>query len=1395
MNYRLTEPQKRIWLVEKIADENLSHILSGQLIIETLLDYDKLQRALNVMIKNNDVLRLRIEEKNGEPFQYVDEKATYSIVYKDFRQTHLDEIEKWIEERIRLPLVLTNSLFRLDLCHLGENKSAIILSMHHIISDGWTLHLFVNQLLAIYQGQMPEFSNYLDMLSKENEYFQTPRFEKSRNYWLNQFENLPDQDLRYSQSTASKRISKKISVEDIRLLNALKERYKTSYNVLLIAAFGLYEYCFLQKKDIVYGIPVLNRSGPVQKNTIGMFTSTMPLRFQIHGKQDISDLMNVLVEKFKKCLLHQRYPYNQLIENLNLRQKGVQGLFDTCINYYVAKTGEAIGGVPVHTKERHNGHQDYSFQLVIEEDKDEIHWFYDIKTELYNDEWVEQTHERLLDILKQLNVVQQVRELTFESDELILKKRMREEILYSYDHILDAFKEQVEKKGDQIAIYDVDKEVTYNELEYLSDQYGAWFSKNGIEADDCIALTLPHSKELIAIILGLYKIGAYYVPIDPAYPEHRVAYIMEDASCKMLLNETFFNQVTLGDTEFKSCRSRLAYILYTSGSTGRPKGVMVKHTNLASYAQWGAEHYMDEGDIFAFYSSIGFDLTITSIFVPLVCGESMMIYPPNQDEFVLYQILKDKRATVVKLTPSHLKLLIGKLKNSVVKRMILGGENLKVDLCQSVYEEKAIELINEYGPTEATVGCMTYIYNPLKDIKGSVPIGKPAANTDIWLLNENMSFVPNGVKGEIYIGGHHVTEGYLNLEEKTKKHFVFIEGKRFYKTGDFAKYLPSGDIEYLGRMDNQVKLNGHRIEIEEINSALKSMKGIQEAVTKIWKKSLVSFYVSQNHLENDEIMKHLKQRLPHYMLPRLLTSIEEVPLTINGKVDFDALKIKETLKKETVRSELEKLVLEIIQEIIDVKNLDLGDNFFYQGGDSIKAIQIASALSEQGYELKVKDIMNSQSIGDIIGNIVQLNELITYDQRPSTGMQIKSPIMQWFENHHFSNENYYNQSVRLKLKQNKTLEEINVCMNQLIKKHDVLRLKKSGEEFYYESASNNIIKESQITPISCKELKASLSLDEGHLIKGLYDGHELLLTVHHLAIDGISWRILLKELDDLLSGRLLKEKRTSYQKWFENYEDVLRCDQEVLYSNSSNELIVENLTVQINERKLIRRKLSLLELNKCFVPFQQSMNIAYDEYILYHLVDNLRKCFSLSEWTIEMEHHGRFDREGFDISQTVGWFTVLYPVLVELTDSKRHDLRIVKDLVRHHRKKGYAYMYRHNGKLRKERCVRFNFLGDLSHEHYEHFEMSLKDHEADVDPLNIGSSLMDVDTYIQDEHLVIQIGYQSADFLDETINTLLMQLIEGLLKNDAIETEETYLSVSDFDDLDITLDELDSLFE
>ncbi len=1454
MKLRLSHPQKRIWYVEKSHPQSYAHNLAGVMRLTVPLDLESVQEALNIVIKQNVALQLRFDEEEGIPFQYVDESMAYLMEYIDFslikEKERKAKFEEWVNEKSKKIFDLKRGpLFSLDIYKYSEKEYGFLAVMHHIISDGWTMHLFMKKLFEILDGEIQNRTHsYLDFLKLEDEYFESKLFEKNKAFWKSQFENLPENNYRESSELSSRRIVKKMDSTLSEMILKEIEESRLSLNTFMIVSKAIYDYKLEGKKDVIYGIPVLNRSGRSLKNTIGMFTSTVPIRFNISGEMSIDEIYENALRAFKQCLKNQKYPFDLVFEDLQLRRKGYQVLFDTYINYYVAQSPGTYHDAVVTTEEVYNGEQYYSLQIVIEQKNDELEIFYDFKTALYSSEEIETLHKYMILIIKQMlnSKFEQIKNIDvltptekqykYDNYNLINKASI-------YKTVIDFFAENVEEQPSKIAVYEKDKQYTYLEFDHLVNQYANYFAEIGIKVKDRIGIMLPHSAQLLMIVYALHKCGACYIPLAPDYPLNRMKYILKDSEASLLITNKIMdisiNTINIHNINLdgyskiflsKAQIDELAYIIYTSGSTGNPKGVMVTHKNLSNYIAFSGKRYLpDEEDIMAFYSSISFDLTVTSMFAPLVAGRSIDVYNSDQEEFVLFDVFENNRANVIKLTPSHLRLLTECFTDQTkVNRLILGGENLTRELSISVCQKKPeIEILNEYGPTETTVGCMLYKFDEQTSKGINVSIGRGAANARILIMDEDLNIVPDGRIGEIFVGGVGVTAGYLNNTVLTNQVFINYKGERVYKTGDLGCYTLEG-IEYHGRKDHQVKIRGHRIEIEEIQNIMRSYKMIQNAAVKVVQDRIQAYVVTT--LNEIEIRNMLKDDLPNYMIPNDLMIVEEIFLTTNGKINFDALPEFQDKQGQLIRpsSELEYLFISICEDILNKASISMSDNFYEIGGDSIKAIQIVSKLKNAGYDLKVKQIMQSESIQAAARNIVIQSQRIIANQNKVIGVNGHAPMFKWFERQNFINPNYYTQSILLDFDSKFGFNRVQDAVRALLTRHDVLNLNFVNNSWTYnEYPIEEIIfykncigfektKLEEIILETSTKVKASFDIVQKPIIQVVYFDtgtpiQHLLFSVHHIGIDGVSWRILLDELNQLLKG--LSEyqnisKTTSFQEWtlalnhFKT-EDILDETLWRFLRRDQTEYRVMNFRKSHaemqgkNETRVL--KISLDRFNQLVLGASQKYNLRTHELLVFIVTKAIAKVFDQNTFILELEHHGRFEfNKTIDVSKTIGWFTMMYPVPIMFNkDVIDHQISAIKDTLREYEGKGYQYLLHDLQETHNHKMIRFNYLGDFSKlNEYDSFKLSELLTGPDNDLNNRSSALFEINSMISNEGLNLNLDYHTSDFDEKIIMELLdefilqMEVVEKQCSRDT----EVELSRSDFEDLDISLDDFEMIF-
>ncbi|MGG7175942.1 non-ribosomal peptide synthetase [Clostridium paraputrificum] len=545
--------------------------------------------------------------------------------------------------------------------------------------------------------------------------------------------------------------------------------------------------------------------------------------------------------------------------------------------------------------------------------------------------------------------------------------------------VVDLFEDQVQRTPDNIALVFENECITYKELNEKADSLAIILREKGVCPDDVVGIISDRSINMVVGIIGILKAGGAFLPIDSDYPENRIEYILNNSQAKIILMQNKFKELIniemticdLDDEELYKCRNidlnkisninNLAYVIYTSGTTGNPKGVMIDNNALTNYILYAKNMYLSEEELYMpLYTSISFDLTITSIFTPLISGNKVVIYGEKNIDTLMKKVFQSKGNAVIKVTPAHLSLLkeISNV-NKDIKKFIVGGEELKEELARDVSDIfcNNIDIINEYGPTEATVGCIAHKFDYTKKYDKTVLIGRPINNFKIYIVDTKNDIVPIGVIGEICISGNGLARGYLNNDKLTEEKFLnnpYKLGERMYKTGDLARWLPDGNIEYLGRIDDQVKVRGFRIELGEIDNAIRKIEGVRDVAIKVRKNSndeneINAYIISNNESIIKKIMADLKLYLPKYMIPGKMMVIDNFPLTSNGKIDKKALpeikEISESIYNESINP-LEQEILNLWKEMLDVKEIGIDDNFLEVGGHSLIATKMVYKIND-----------------------------------------------------------------------------------------------------------------------------------------------------------------------------------------------------------------------------------------------------------------------------------------------------------------------------------------------------------------------------------------------------------------------------------------------------------------
>ena len=930
----------------------------------------------------------------------------------------------------------------------------------------------------------------------------------------------------------------------------------------------------------------------------------------------------------------------------------------------------------------------------------------------------------------------------------------------------------------------------------------------------------------------------------------------------------------------------LAYVIYTSGSTGKPKGAMIEHYSVINRINWMHKKYpIGEQDVILQKTPYTFDVSVWELFWWFFAGAKVCFLIPGgeKDPGAITEGIEKNKVTTMHFVPSMLNMFLEYMEDeknlnsiSSLRQVFASGEALGTKQVQRFNNQAGqkfgTKLINLYGPTEATVDVSYYDCPSTGEIE-LVPIGKPIDNIKLYIVDKNNNLQLVGIPGELCIAGDGLARGYLNRPELTKEKFVpnpfddednLTHLNRMYRTGDLARWLPDGNIEYLGRLDHQVKIRGFRIELGEIEEELLKHESIKEVVVTARKDKegssyLCAYLVSDRELTPAELREHLTKNLPEYMVPSYFVRLDKMPLSPNGKADRKALpepagNMKTGVEYVPPRNETESKMARVWENVLEVPKVGINDDFFELGGDSIKAIQVISMLSREGIELEVKDILVYRTISQICLNSDCKNTSIKYEQGIIEGSFGKTPVISWFFRNKFCVPEYFNQSVLLDLKKNINIEKLERAFKKIIEHHDGLRINYSydSKELFFNNKHLNSdfkIKSFDISALNLKDqerelesigaqLKSEFDLKEGLLIKaGLIKfGEEdvkLLITMHHLVVDGVSWRIILEDLYSTYKALeddkeiLMPAKTASMKEWYEKLIDLSTSQK--IHGEKQYWLGVEEVNFELPaDFEIENFNLSLVstvkgsldkdETSKLLKETNKAYNTSVEELLLTALAKTINEWTNQSSMVIEMESHGR-NVEGIDVSRTVGWFTAMYPLKLHIIKGNLGEqIMEIKEQIRSVPGNGIGYgiLKYLSGVIPESDSVaaleklqsstvepkfaeiRFNYLGRFDKEgDNDIFAYSLQKSGSDISSANHITAKLEINCMVAKGSFEMDINFSNKMFKEETILAFRDKYLKNLkdIISFTADNEDVFFTPSDFETLDIGQDDLDALFE
>ncbi len=1431
------------------------------------VDLTRFGEAWQAVLARHTILRTSFHSQNlSVSLQCVHQQVELPIRHLDYTSLDADQqavsLAQWLDDDFRAGFDLQRPpLMRLTLIKLGDQRHRLVWTAHHLIIDGWSLPIVLNELVQNYQcllrGERPGLGEDEDRYEAFINYLKTKPVESAKAFWQHYLTDVETPTLLIGQSTnpaqtdyPTTRLALS-SVQTERVV-AFTRTHQLTVNTLLQATWGFLLASHTGRSAVTFGTTVSGRPGDLAnvEQKVGLFINTLPLTTRLNGDQSVLDWLETIQRHHTEAREFQHTSLTHIQDWVDLRE----GLFNTLlvVENYPAPDAFANPNAFVVSEPTVREQTNYPLTLVAEL-TDVLTVEFRYKASVFADEQVTQLAAQFEQVLGQLvegPFTQPVARLTALLPEQAAQVlRLGTPPLAEYDGqtFFDFYDRQVSRQPHQIATIFAEQTLSLAELDEQVQRMVGLLVAQGVGPGQIVGVCMHRTPLLLVSMLGILRTGAAYAPIDPNYPDGRIDHILDDAGITLLLCEEALLRPAFGQRNLRCLLPEtqlatapptapdyvvqptdLAYILYTSGSTGKPKGVKIHHGGLLNYIMTALSYFSADkpGQSGTYFNvSIGFDMSISIVFPPLLVGKPIVMGSgPTLTLFDDPAFLRHAPYDFLTMTPTQFTVLDQALQQAgdpwIADRLVLGGEPLLRAPFQRLRDKGfTYELINIYGPTETTVAGSWYRFGMQEEpetVGGCVVIGRPMTNVPLFVLDARGQLALPGVVGDLYIGGIQVSAGYHNRPDLTQERFIDHEQGRLYATGDKVAWQPSGQLGSLGRTDDQVKLRGFRIELGEIETVLQRAPGVKTGVVGLRKDGptvtgLVGYVEVTETYQPAEVLAHLQHHLAAYMVPSALIVVDKIPQSPNGKADRRALSaldlapdpLPETPANGDVSPD-EETLLGIWQHLLPARTVGLDDNFFSLGGDSIGVIQLVSRARHSGLNLTAKDVFVNPTVRQL-ARCLSATATVTGEQGPLVGSVPLLPIQEYFLEQAASS--HYNQAVLVGLNKQVDAQQLSEVVRHLIARHDALRLRyeqtpTGWQQTYGQQPGQLTVVDmnhvagtdlSATVTTLCERYQRSLSLTDGPLyhfvlIKTPADvaQNRFFMVVHHLAIDGISWRILLEDLnrylDSVMAGQSLKPdtKTHSYRQWAKTltayaqsetvqqqrpYWEAVLANPQPLPTDwpATPGTLADTLTYTITLDA--DRTDALLRT----VPTANRVEI--NDVLLTALWQTITAWSGHSAMQFGLESHGRESIDAdTDTTQTLGWFTNLYPVRLDLGDPTTSPAQLLQTAHRQLRAipdKGLGYgalRYLSDDPAVRTQLARsdvwqeliFNYLGQLDSALPESRWLHTTDETrepvgARIDPARPFTSKVEVVAYVLNAQLVVGFTYSTRQQAESTI--------------------------------------------
>ena len=1518
----LSFAQERLWFLEQLEPGNSAYHMTARVRLSGALDVGVLARSFSEVVRRHESLRTVFQSKQGRAAQLVQAKLEVPLKTVDLESSEVRRREEEVRDLLQQEVdgcfdLESGPLLRVLLLRLGAEEHVMQLTMHHIISDGWSMRVLLGEVATLYRSYVLDQESPLAELKIQypayavwqREWLEGGGVEKQLEYWRKQLSGLEALELPtdhprpkvlgHNGRTESLTLSPEMSGD----LKKLARRENVTLFMLLLAGFQVLLSRYTNQTDIGLGTPIANRNCEEIEGLIGFFVNTLVMRVNLDANPGFRDVLKQVRQMALGAYAHQDLPLEKLVDDLQpQRDLGQTPLFQVMFLLQEPALPEMeINGLRLSPIAA--GQQPAKFDLTLEASQDETGFLLEMhyRSELFETA----TIQRMLGHFKALlhavaaDVKQRIGELALlgedEKRQLLVEWNPTQPEAPPGKCIHELFEAQVRSTPDAVAVEFEQHSLTYAELNEKSNQLANYLRLRGVGPEKRVGSCVERSLEMVVALLAILKAGGAYVPMDPAFPADRLAFMLEDSEATLLVTQQRLlprlpanwpeDRVFCMDRDWSPIEDQskqdlpslasvegLAYVIYTSGSTGQPKGSEVPHRSIPGFI-FGIDYVtFDAQSVLFQHSSVSWDALTLELWPALLRGGRCVLYAHHvispadlQDHIQRFGV------NTLWLTSALFNSIMEASPESLkgIRQLMVGGEALLVAHIRKAWEKlPGVRIVNGYGPSECTVFSNCYhIREQLPEGARSIPIGKPIGDRRVHLLDGYLNLVPVGVAGEICIGGPSVARGYLRRPAMTAERFIpgpfsAQPGARLYRTGDLARWLPDGNLEFVGRTDHQVKVRGFRIELREIEAVLQQHRDVKQAVViaredRPGDKRLVAYVVRS--AENGgadysaELRNYLKERLPEYMVPGAFMAIDAIPLNNNGKVDLKRFPAPELGGADPDReyaapqTQAEKVLAEIWAAVLGTERVGIHDNFFEVGGDSILSIQIVARANQAGLPITARQMFEEQTISGLarVATAGGPGAMQT-EQGPVTGDVPLTPIQHWFFEQDFVDWNHFNQAALVRLKAEISREFVEKVVKELLLQHDALRMRYWQEQGVWrqknlsEEDAGRVVQHvdlhhlpdqaaSEAIEHEVEKWQRSLDLEHGPLLRvvlmDLRGSQRLLVIVHHLVVDGVSWRVLLHDFEksyrqlgtDVIAQ--LGRKTASFKQWAELLKEYVRSEP-VRNECSYWENVLQSEQVQmLRDHEGQGEGMGLVDAVFVSVGESVTQALLQEVPVAHHTQINdvllavlgrvLSQWFQAESVLVDVEGHGREEAlMGVNVSGTVGWFTSLYPVRLEhkpgegWSDTLKRTREHLREIPNH----GIGFgLLRYLGEQQVVDRLRalprplvcFNYLGQQDQLFGEDGVFAVAEESAGtvIDPAAKRTYLLIVNAEVRQGRLQVKWSFATNLHRRQTIEELARNFAQSLtaLVDDCRSRPSTNYSPSDFPLAGLNQGDLDDL--